>query len=40
MKRGWQTEDGVKYYYSAAGERVTGTQVIDGTAYRFTPAGR
>ena len=39
VKRGWQTEDGVKYYYSAAGERVTGTQVIDGTAYRFTPGG-
>lgn len=40
VKRGWQTEDGVKYYYSATGERVTGTQVIDGTAYRFTPGGR
>ena len=39
VKRGWQTEDGVKYYYNAAGERVTGTQVIDGTAYRFTPGG-
>ena len=39
VKRGWQTEDGVKYYYSAAGERVTGTQVIDGTAYRFTRRG-
>lgn len=37
---GWQTIDGVTYYYDPAShQRVTGTQVIDGNVYTFGADG-
>ena len=36
---GWQTENGVSYYYDSAGNKVTGLKQIDGKLYYFTPGG-
>ena len=33
---GWQTLDGKVYYFDANGNKVKGTQVIDGARYNFS----
>lgn len=33
--KGWQTISGERYYYDKNGNKVTGTQVIQGTQYKF-----
>jgi GH25 family lysozyme M1 (1,4-beta-N-acetylmuramidase) len=36
---GWQTINGIRYYYDKNGNRVTGTQVIMGNKYNFGSDG-
>lgn len=37
---GWQSVKGNRYYYDADGNKVTGTQTIDGVEYKFDSSGR
>lgn len=37
---GWQTLDGVTYYYDSNGTVVTGTQTIGGVTYHFDASGK
>lgn len=37
--KGWQNENGIWYYYDAAGNRVTGWRSINGTWYFFNSDG-
>lgn len=36
---GWQTIDGATYYFDKNGNKVTGSQVIEGVAYTFSSEG-
>ncbi len=36
---GWQTIDGATYYYDKNGNKVTGSQVIQGIQYNFSSSG-
>ena len=40
VKKGWQTENGKKYYYNSKGEKVKGWQTINNKNYYFDNEGK
>lgn len=40
VKKGWQTENGAKYYYNSAGKRITGVRKVGGKVLYFDKTGK